>query len=501
MKIPFLEKLAESFGNPIRKKNEPRSRFQPDSIRVSPIENSYNWSSWIWKQIIDKPIEVVALGLVGLGIGFSTSYLNELKREVAIPLAFSEISQLESKAAASGVEIGKLNHYHAALNDSVMKVFECWNEAYTSSGRDMVKFRDNLKSELSDNSKHKYNLNSFVSNENDDPSSVYLPNLASKALQEAKELKLIISSVPDIAQKFSSTWSDSHHNHYHTETYYDDESYTDSNGKRHTRSVMKTRQVYDYTDHSYTYYSENGESASRSIDELVNNIPNIQLNERLAPAIKVQEDNRTAILNSRKARNSKVKIDDNEYLRLAANWADGATYTENIENIHSTYNALVSGANNWRSEKNDAHSTSYRTYSCSDPGPKEFRTCEGIVRNSSKIVKDSQKVVDGISYVLINTHSLDNKIRTLVSMSEDQLRDKTGEKNAQEIIDSTMKMYSLNFSRGFDVSQSRPLVVVAWSIFGALAGAAAGFGVDRLISSKYGKNNDGSRYPYSFRSK
>ena len=99
-------------------------------------------------------------GIIALGLGVAASFYSghksyeyEKLRESKIPLAFSEIHQIETDAIAQGKVIGEnpneglierenesevggiaRTYYLAGLNDLTMKIFECSNTAHFQDG-------------------------------------------------------------------------------------------------------------------------------------------------------------------------------------------------------------------------------------------------------------------------------------------------------------------------------------------------------------------------------
>lgn len=433
------------------------------------------------KAITNKPIEIIAGGLLGLGVAFSVSYLHELKRDVAIPLGFSEISKLEERASASGKPIGELTHYYAALNDGLMNIFECWNDSYENSGRSIPSFAQHLHEGLDPrNKKYRHNLGSYILKlETGQSSGVYIPELASSALKRISDLMVVMNSLPEVSSKFNNSWNSSHVDHTHLEPKVSISK--DSDGHETTSTSLV--EVYDNTTHSYTYNSNIGESASKGLDAMISSMPNLYY-ENLTPSQEVQKANRDAILKSRIARDKNTKINDNDFFSISANWATGSTYHFEMDQIHSAYSSLKDNANLWRSLKNTSTSTSYVTTSRSSAGPEGFQVCTEAAEECDDIVSRFQILQDSIGSTFGDIPKLEKEIYAFISMPPEKMKGKEGINAAESIVDSAEQIYHLNFRNGFDVARFRPLAVAGWSVVGLLAGLGLGLGASKLLEKK-----------------
>ncbi len=70
-----------------------------------------------------SPVEVAIGAVLGCALASGISYRNEKQRTHCIPLAFSEITQIEKDAQEQGVSPGPFNIYLPKVNDSAMKIF------------------------------------------------------------------------------------------------------------------------------------------------------------------------------------------------------------------------------------------------------------------------------------------------------------------------------------------------------------------------------------------
>lgn len=432
-----------------------------------------------------------AVPIVALGIaGFAWTYNHECERDKAIPIAFSEKSQIERDASGENEKVSPLTRYLTSVNDSKMKIFERWNKAHGKASRDIARaFAEQLYDERANN-KHNYSLHDLQQN---------LVEESKAALESIRPYREVRNRLIPINNLFENTWDDSHIDHYRTVTRTGTRTVSDGNGKSHTETYTFTEEVYDHTHHSYTYYPRNGESASREIDGLFGDYPELKLAEKIRMATKTNPENEQAMHESRIKELKNKVLSRVEKLTLANKWREGSTLLVNLPRIHQYYNSnLANDANSWRAGKQRAHSTSYPTGSHSDSGPREFQIVESALDNGRNTVSLIWQIEKGIIYTLNNSSLLDSKITEMIKTSfgpESKEKTKRTRKLSDEIMLMARQEYSLNFKEGFDVAGFRGWMVVLGTLLGAGLGFGIGVGIEKYKESQgYGSYNRYSRY-------
>ena len=144
------------------------------------------------------------VGLVAVG---GTAHHLEAARPKLIPLAYSEITQIQRDAEAQGKTLSPATIYLASVNETSMKVFEAWNEshAHLAPGTEASNFANELHFKL-----------------DLDPHSHKLPQLLRDLPQQAQTLRLALDPLVNVANglrpvnaSFGNAWQDSHSDNYH----------------------------------------------------------------------------------------------------------------------------------------------------------------------------------------------------------------------------------------------------------------------------------------------
>lgn len=274
--------------------------------------------------------------------------------------------------------------------------------------------------------------------------------------------------IPEIQSNFDNAWDENHEHEYHTQIYTDLETYTDSKGNLHTRTVLRTRQVYDYSIHTYNYHPESGLLAEESLDELLSKIPeSIGIKEKIHLASQLNEEGKIAAKESRKKEQKDLSETD---LRSIANtWYTGATILKEINNLDSLWADMPFHAREWKEKRPLAKSTSYKTYSESDSGPEPYQAASKVESKCDQIKKSSSKILDTINWTKSQIPILkDNILKLTASESRDQ------KDLGRKVFEMTQEIYQRNFENGFEVDRFRKGMVFLWSFLGTIAGAAIG---------------------------
>jgi hypothetical protein len=425
----------------------------------------------------DTSIEVIIGACLGAVILGGISHTIESRRDKKIPLGFSEITQIERDARYSGKEVGALTRYLTSVNDASMKVFECWNLAnnsYSTVFSDKTEyFAKELERKMDPALKiHHYELYDFLRD---------MPGQARDAKKGLTDFIKVKDLIAPVNYDFDSSWSDSHIDSYHTETYTDTE--TDSDGDTHT--VTRTREVYDHTTHIYTYNKNAGESASQKLDALLAGQKSLELNDSLQTASKTNADGEYAAETSRKLPKNQIKLDPMSLMRIASKWKTGSTLFSNLPVINGKWNSLPAHANEWRAAKSKAHSESYITFSHFDSGPIEFQVAESALNDGLSLYSSIDEIIEGINYTQTKAPEFDNAIREFIAVTLDKKESKLGSgKLSSDVRYIAREIYNKNFKNGFDIQGYRLWLMCLMTLLGAGIGGAIGAGLDYLGNEK-----------------
>ncbi len=423
---------------------------------------------------IGAAILAASLGIFG-GV---KSCEHEYQRRAQVPLGFSEIHQIERDAAVSGRVIGEgdgseqgkgmaATYYLAGSHDLCMKIFECWNISHESSQAYRA-FAEELDARLNpDRKKYHYELADLF---------VMVPE-SCKVLEKKLEHFLKIHDIlPSAVEKFGQAWTENHNDHYHTSFY----PSMDTDGN----VTIKSRQVYDYTDHSYWYHPKEGGEAARSLDALIALIPDIRLSEEIFTASRTNSGGELAAKESRKKEKKSLSAD--ELMNIANTWYHGATMLLFTQKSYEFWKAVGEDADAWRKALPNAKDTSYRTSNSFDAGPEEYRAA----RKAQGDCQDLFSAVGGVLDVVQSTEQqlpvLGEKIHAFIQASKSGSKDTP--RLGEEVFSLTQKLYQKNFVKGIDVDRFREGMVVLWTFLGVLGGGIlgglAGAGLELLGKNK-----------------
>jgi len=418
----------------------------------------------------DTPIELLLLGITGAAFAAVMSYSHEVARSHKMPLAFSEISQLESEALEYETGFGAMTEYYAKLNDVVMKTLEACNISWANGEKDNTNtFAHELGKRMRKDSeyglKFHYTINDLLE---------AIPNLAENANEIMSRFSRNQALIRSLNEELDATWTESHFDHYRTETYWDTESYTDSNGNSHSRQVMRTRIVYDHTTHSYRFHADHAANADRLLKDLESAIGHLNWPEELVRAKKVNAPNQDAVVVSRTKGEKVPELSDAEILDLVNSWNTGSTYNVNKPKIMNVVNNIPDYPEKFAAANETSRSTSYNTYSHSDSGPKEYQTVNEIMKSGREMDSGITEIVNGINQAYLGAPQLKKTIEEFV-----QLRGNPDDLNA-EIMMTVKSWYQSNMKGGLDVDMFRLHCIFLWGLFGAVAGGLTGLGLDKL---------------------
>lgn len=417
------------------------------------------------KILRETPAEVFVGAAVGVAIFVGTSAYHESVRTHSIPVGYSESVYLEQAARKSGQELGPMTLYLTTTNDATMDIFEAKNIAYRNAGSGSP---ETFARELEYKTDKNFKIGPKTLKERLDS----LPQLADAALKELASFKGALDGVRSVNDFLKKSWVEYHTDIYRTETYTETETYTDADGKTHTETEIKTRQVYDHTNHEYIYHPAAGEAASASLDKLVEQYGKLQFQEQLPKTDKTSPDNEYA---AEKSRDSNKRLSPEQLLDIANMWNEASSVVVNLPQSYSSIDFLKSDAPLWRTDKAKARSVSYSTYSHSDSGPREYQTAQRVLGHGRALEDALAGIIDPIEYTKTNAPILEDKIEQLIDVELNARSGGNGKSLAKEVLSYAQEIYSRNFKNGFDVKRFRIGMVFLFGAIGLLAGTVAGF--------------------------
>ncbi len=425
----------------------------------------------------DTPAEIVAMGALGFALASGFAFNYEHQRTKNIPISFSEIHQLEDLAEQRGQHLGEVSEFYAKLWDANAKTCEAHNYSWKSNpfGKNREGFARELENHMDKSLKfHKYNLSMLLEE---------LPTLGTKALVKMKDFENLRPEIYAINKTLDDAWDESHYDHYRTEVYTETETYTGSDGKSHTRTVTKTRQVYDHTTHSYKYHKDSGKKAIQLLDQLLKDHPSLSWPEELDRVKETNADGEYAAESSRDTQGKKVRLSREELLDLANKWNTSSTYTMNRPDIIYSFSEMPLHANSWKNSEGRSRSTSYNTHSRSDAGPKEFRVAEAALKNGRTLEKNLGEILDGVSRVISGAPQQKARIDEYITETLDKHDGNSGKKQ-KEIMGTVSKWQRDNFQGSERLNRFRPGIVLLGGLLGGAIGAGLGFGVDAYTNRR-----------------
>lgn len=428
------------------------------------------------------PAKVAIFALAGLyGLGYHVGHKFESNRDKLIPVSFSEISQIKDAAASRGEEIPAHTLYYAGLWDSINKIHEDWNRAWKYSQSEngaYKKFAELLKKNIEEHA-YRHNLADFLKS---------VPEDAGKALQELNEFRQAKNRIGEVNGHFSRTWKDKHDDDYRTETYLDTEYSTDSNGNSQTRTVLKTREVYDHTHHKYTYFKNEGEAASEKLDKLLVDFANLTKTIKMETGKVVQKENLDAIKESRGIDKPEKEKKEGEYFVIANTWKFGSSLDMNSGTFANPFQNIRPDADKWRQAKLTAHNENYQNTKreSEEPGPLEFRVVKTTMKHNEEFTRQVNEVAMGMEIVKKDFPKLEKIILNYVqyTLYPEEYKKSPGFKKpksaAKEIRKLVTSIHDSNFKGGFETERYRTWMVALMGVLGLLGGAALGYGIHRV---------------------
>lgn len=450
------------------KKNMPMIEQDAPLRKVFNAVKEYPLKDKLRRLVYDTPIEV-ALGAVLLGgsLGLG-SYHFQQQKEGQIPVAFSEIGATIESYAARGQEAPPLTVYYSRSNDLAMQVFEANNNAFEISRSDAA-FARELEVKMDPSKRIHMQIPEYADE---------MPGNAENALTALDKLVRAERDLPPLIAALDAVWDEKHRDVTRTEFYTTEDC--DSEGRCTT--TTHTRQVYDYTIHTYTYNKQAGENAVRALRDFMERHPDFDIAERLVPATEVHTDNLEAMARSMKELLKGNLPTEEQALRFANTWATGSNFTTYMPQVRDGHAGISREVPAWSTAKNKAESQQYRTYRSSDPGPAEYQIIERAKSGAMQALQASRAITSGIRQTAGQAQQLEQQAQEYIDVVNGEREGSPGKLRAS-LMETARDIYNANFKNGFDVKPFKAWLVAIWAVAGTLLGGLLGYGADQFINA------------------
>jgi len=459
-------------------------------------------------------IEVITGALVLSTVLGGWQWREQCNQSKIIPLGFSEIAQIEMQAEQQNKEVEPKTRYLTAVNDIPMKVFECSNDSYRTlpriswydesivGGDEIHRFAYELRERQDKEKREKTYEKQYL--KLSDYFGVF-PQIVKQVKQDLNDFLIFRMSIDDVDNKFDKTWNYWRDDFKKTVYYDDTEYYTDSDGNRRSRTVRKSKRVYDYSHHHYKYHKDYGEAAHYTLEDTIDRFHNINMGERIMLATEFNTEGSQAAIDSRPDRSIESKegeLTDGELLRIANMWYYGSTITDNIPVALARWSSLKQLAPRWANAKDNVeqrwHDGDYeKVHRRWHDGPEEYRLVQQIRQDTQKISPLLVEVFASIDYAHQNIPILEQRINQLIDI---EFFEGEGDRKKiyKEVLSLSRNIYRKNFKKGFDVDPFDVLPILFCFLLGAAGGALFGKGIDMFFDKiqLFGSKTEGygSRY-------
>lgn len=419
------------------------------------------------------PRKVLITGATILGLISSCYFSNkyETKRSQTFPLAFSERTDLRKWAEYQEKQFGTAVDYLTTVNDSCMKVAEAWNIAKNA---DFFNLDKQLAKELEikDMDGHTDKLTKLLDS---------IPTKADALANKLACYKNAANKITVVEKDLNNVWKEDHDDTYVPTPV----TSMDSEGNIHTHIELR----YNHTDHTYWYNKNNGEIASKSLDNFVKNFNGkVGFNEELPVVKRTHAEGEYAADTSMKHPDKKDMFTQEEYLRIANQWNFGSFIKSQIPYLNKLLQDIAKGSDSWRAEYPKPKSEyAYRTYSHWNNGPEPYQLSKGIEKNCLDYNTTVNDILSRISTTKKYSRDLLNSINKFVAITLDNAK---GNKSVAEkdMLNRFVEMYKINFPNSkieFD-RRKRTEIIILLTLLGSMAGAGLGAGISEIrdLSSK-----------------
>lgn len=417
------------------------------------------------EQVLHTKIEIAIGAVLFTGVTLAIGVHKNRHKEHFRAVAFSEREATERRLRNSGATLTGTTNFTTLVNDYVMKINEANNLGY-QWGTGHKEFGIQLERKHARDMRVHSTLLEI---------NTQMPEAVRQMRQSVGILLDAVRDLPPLIKALDKTWKDTHVDHYRT-VYY---TTTDSKGK----TVRRSRRVYDYTVHDYDFDKRQGLIAAQLLRSFATKYPHLKISDTIMHATETNADNEWAIRESMEDKDKARAMTADDYLAVTNTYATGATLTRNQPEIINRHQQLEGMTPVWETAVHKAKNAHYRTGSRYDAGPAEFRIVEKAL-DDGVVLKDLiQQIKDGVDYAEKTVPELTKLVGKYVDAAlhggEGDLDDMRA-----EILDKTSTLYEKNFNNGFEMRPFDWGNVALWGLLGAVAGTAAGAGVDYLIDKR-----------------
>lgn len=424
-----------------------------------------------WSVIVNTPVEVaIGAALVG-ALSSAIAYSSEMSKAGQIPLAFSEIGKTELYVEDIGKgKIPPLTKFYSVSNDMVMQIFEANNIATNVWGMSDRSFAYELEKKI-DSSMRVHTLFTDYTKE--------FPTIATEARGSIKKMIDAEKDLIPIITALDNSWDEDHDDVYRTEYY----TTTSCDSKGSCTTQTRSRQVYDYTIHTYEFNANWARRAESLISQYKIRHPDVNIYEKLILPDETEAENEWAMRESRKRLKGYTAPTQEQYLAWARMWATGSNYNVFSPEVYKNHAKLISSGPEFsRSIRLAKSRYRYTTGSSTDSGPGPYQSAEKSLAFASNTQKNIAHISGGINVAEYSAKKLEKDMQTYVDVV---LRNKPStekpSKLKREILKQARDMYQYNFAGGFDVKPVKWMAIVGWTFLGIFLGGLIGFGIDSLI--------------------
>lgn len=426
---------------------------------------------------------VLAILIFPVSFGFIANH-HENVQSRTYALSFSEVEEIEQRADAGDYKMNSLNHYLPLAYDGIMKVLECSNVAVKRSTiiqdyDDM--FASEMDMRLDPSLKvYKYDLSNLLGEKG------FLQKWADvEKNPDLKQLNLVLASAQKSSSSLSPVWDVNHEDVYHTEIYYTTE--TDAQGRSHTE--MHTREVYDYTIHTYTYHPEKNPSALSVCNDLTKaEFPDDLL--KFYSAKVTHAENEYAMDTSHRRKDMDARLKNNQLLMSSSNWL----YSSSVPGDVRTAKGMLCGnippaLRGWESMCKKATSHQYQNTNREgeEPGPEDYQVFASLQDDVQSLCHHVGKVFDVVSYTRSRLEQIGADAKELVKVKKD-FAPGSASKLRKRIIQNALDAYRVGFENAPTPSYYRVWFVVMWSAIGVALASLSLFLLDFFRVIQFPRN-------------
>jgi hypothetical protein len=360
------------------------------------------WLGRVWN-VVSQPIEAGILS--GGGAGALTAFLVHRffsRRAEVLPTLPSHVEALDGPQDQTTL-------FLAAVHDMAMSVTDAWNAARARQV-------------------HREPLEALINKDALLPACDAVKQQGAALRVHLADYESLIDQARRARDQLLASWTHRQKDHYRTETY--TATTTDSKGK--TRTQVRTRQVYDYSDHWFEFDHEIARRARDTVRafldfgaDAVLPVPDLaSVRVRLKALGEAERMFLRRMILHTVLEDAEAEIDDHRVEELLNQWLKGTRLSGWLQSVHGSMDVVHSGQGDaFRVILNSAPVSHYRVSSRSHAGPagcqrsralaKDLRvgitawgwvasmlsTCEGAAFDLARWARDPGVIEDDVDYV------------------------------------------------------------------------------------------------------